>query len=226
MLIKKYLEKIIEISVIATMLLVPIIFYTLTNDVFEINKMFVLRFFTILSCSLALIKFIIEKKIMLLKSDFDFPVLGYLFVSILTTFITKNLLISIYGVYEDFEGILTVLNYTAIYYVVINFINKRTSINKILIAIIIASLIISIYGLAQNFGWDFVRWNPETYSPDRFFSTLGNPNFLAAYLVEAIPILFILFFITHRTPQILVTPFILFGFFVISILIYLKFGFF
>jgi len=225
MSIKKYVEKIIEISVITTMLLVPTIFYTLTNDVFEINKMFVFRFFTILSCFMGLIIFIIEKKIVILKSDFDFPVLGYLFVSVLTTFITKNLLTSIYGVYEDFEGILTILNYIAIYYVVVNFITKRNSINKILIAIIIASFIISIYGLAQNFGWDFVKWNPETYSPDRFFSTLGNPNFLAAYLVEAIPILFILFFITHRTPQILVTPFILLGFFVISILIYFKFSF-
>ncbi len=225
MLLKKFIEKYIEISVVTVVLLTPIIFYTMTNDVFEINKMFILRFFTVFSVSLAFIKFTLEKRILLIKTNFDFPIVGYLIMSIITTFITKNFLTSVYGVYEDFEGILTVLNYFCFYYLVVNFVNKINNIYKILMAIVIASLIVSLYGLAQNLGWDFVKWNPETYSPERFFSTLGNPNFLAAYLVETIPVLFILFFIIHKTPEKIITPLIVTGFFIIAILIYLKVNF-
>ncbi len=222
MFYKRFIEKYIEISIIVIVLLTPIIFYTMTNDVFEINKMFILRFFTIFSLSLALIKFTLEKKVTLVKTNFDFPIVGYLIMSVITTFITKNFFTSVYGVYEDFEGILTLLNYFCFYYLVVNFLNKINNIYKIFMAIVIASLIISLYGLAQNLGWDFVKWNPETYSPERFFSTLGNPNFLAAYLVESIPILFILFFIVHNTYEKIVIPLILAGLFIISILIYLK----
>jgi putative inorganic carbon (HCO3(-)) transporter len=104
----------------------------------------------------------------------------------------------VFGVYDDFEGILTLLFYFFLYFVTVNFARKTETIYKLMTAMLISTLLISGYGLAQNFGFDFVMWNPETYSPDRFFSTLGNPNFLAAYLVETIPVLFIMFFITHK----------------------------
>ncbi len=194
--VKKYTDKVAELLILAMTFLIPVIFFTGTNDVFEINKIFVMRFLTFFVIGLWLVSVIFEKKIKLIKTNFDFPLLGYLGVSVLTTIFTFNIYVSIFGVYEDFEGILTILNYIALFYIIINFAESVTSVKKIIMIIVIAAVVISVYGLAQNFGWDFIAWNPETYSPDRFFSTLGNPNFLAAYLVEALPLIFILFFIT------------------------------
>ena len=196
--IKKYIDKAAELSILAIVLVLPVIFYTRANDVFEINKMFSLRFFTVLIAALWLIRAAAEKKAELIKTAFDFPLLGFLGVSIVTTFITANFLVSVYGVYEDYEGILTILNYFALFYIIVNFARRFDTVYKILLVIAAATFITAGYGLAQNLGWDFVRWNPETYSPDRFFATLGNPNFLAAYLVEAIPILFVLFLVAGR----------------------------
>jgi len=176
-------------------IVIPVIFFTRTNDVFEINKMFTFRFFTILIVAMWALSVIRDKKILLLKTDFDFPLLGFLAVCLVTTVVTKNIYVSVFGVYEDFEGIFTMINYFFLYYIIANYASRQGMIYKILATIIIATFIISLYGLLQNSGWDFVRWNPDTYSPDRFFSTLGNPNFLAAYLVESIPVLFILFFV-------------------------------
>ncbi|HPD18250.1 MAG TPA: O-antigen ligase family protein [Candidatus Goldiibacteriota bacterium] len=199
-MLKKYFEKSIELSLMAIVFIVPVIFFTRTNDVFEINKMFVFRFFTFYSIGLWLLIFLIEKKIIVRKTVLDFPVIGFLLASILATIITKNRTVSIYGVYEDFEGIITIINYVLFFYLATNFIKTKKDVFKYVYVILGATFIISLYGLAQNLGWDFVKWNPETYSPERFFSTLGNPNFLAAYLVETIPIIFILFFITDKTP--------------------------
>jgi putative inorganic carbon (HCO3(-)) transporter len=162
--------------------------------------MFVFRFFTFYSVGLWLLIFLTEKKIIIRKTALDFPVIGFLLASILATIITKNRTVSIFGVYEDFEGIITIINYVLFFYLATNFIKTKEDVFKYVYVILGATFIISLYGMAQNLGWDFVRWNPETYSPERFFSTLGNPNFLAAYLVETIPIIFILFFITDKTP--------------------------
>jgi len=194
-------DKAIELSILAMVIIVPLIFFTRANDVFETNKMFVMRFFTVFAAGLFLISTIKEKRLLLVKTDFDFPLAGYLAVSFLTVIFTKNLMISIFGVYEDYEGIITAINYFFLFYIVVNISQKRIFIGKIVFSILAATAIICSYGLAQNLGWDFVKWNPETYSPERFFSTLGNPNFLAAYLVSAIPVIFMLFFITKKNAN-------------------------
>ncbi|MCX7699106.1 MAG: tetratricopeptide repeat protein [Candidatus Goldbacteria bacterium] len=198
---KKYFEKSIELSLMTIVFIVPVIFFTRTNDVFEINKMVTFRFFTFYSTALWLMIFLMDKKIIIRKTALDFPVIGFFLASLLTTIITKNRTVSIYGVYEDFEGIITIINYILFFYLSLNFIKTRRDVFKYIYTILGATFIISLYGLAQNLGWDFVKWNPETYSPERFFSTLGNPNFLAAYLVESIPVIFILFFITHKISK-------------------------
>lgn len=199
--LRRYLDKTVELSILAMTVIIPVLFYTRTNDVFEINKMFVMRFFTILGVAMWMISAVREKRPVLFRTDLDFPLIGMLAITLVNTFATNNITVSVFGVYEDYEGIITALNYFFFYYLLVNYLGLKRLINKITVLIVITAGIISAYGLAQNFGWDFVRWNPETYSPDRFFSTLGNPNFLAAYLVEAIPVIIILFFITHETKK-------------------------
>jgi len=210
--IKRYINKFIEISVLTMTILIPVIFYTHTNDVFEINKMFIFRFFTILICAMwAYTAVVLDKKISFVRSDFEVPMVWYFVTCVLSTVFTINFLVSIYGVYEDYEGILTIINYIMLYFIIINFINKAEMIKKVFVAMLIASGIISIYGIAQNYGWDFVMWNPDTYSPDRFFATLGNPNFLAAYLVCTIPPMFILFFSTQEKLKKMIILVVLFS---------------
>lgn len=198
---RRYLDKTAELSILAMTIIIPVLFYTRTNDVFEINKMFVFRFFTVLGVCVWIVTAIREKRAVLFRTDLDFPVIGLLAVTFINTFVTNNFIVSVFGVYEDYEGIITAINYFFFYYLLVNYMGRKNLVNKTVTMILISSGVISAYGLAQNFGWDFVKWNPDTYSPDRFFSTLGNPNFLAAYIVEAIPVLVILFFITHESRK-------------------------
>ncbi len=194
-------DKASELGIIYLVIGLPVIFFTRTADVFEMNKMFTLRFFTIAITALWVIRSILKRKMVLGKSDFDIAMVLFLGAALINTLFTNNSAVSVFGVYEDYEGILTVLNYFILFYIIITYSNSREKIFKIAIAAAAASFIVSVYGFLQNFGIDFVRWNPETYNPGRFFSTLGNPNFLAAYLVEIIPVLFMLFFIARRIPK-------------------------
>ena len=87
---RKYLEKIIELAILAVTVLVPVIFYTRTNDVFEINKLLVLKIFLLIIAALWLIMMLMDRKITLARTDFDFPVLGFIAACVLTTIITRN----------------------------------------------------------------------------------------------------------------------------------------
>ncbi|HRU39403.1 MAG TPA: hypothetical protein P5511_05955, partial [Candidatus Goldiibacteriota bacterium] len=203
---KRRIDKAVELAILSMAFIIPVLFYTRTNDVFEINKMFVFRLFTVMAAFLWLVKALLDRKVSLARTDLDFPMIGYIVVTLINTFATKNFTVSVFGVYEDYEGILTALNYFLFYYVLVNSLRRKNMTGKLMAVIAAATGIISIYGILQNSGWDFIQWNPETYNPERFFSTLGNPNFLAAYLVEAVPLLFIMFFISSSKSVLVIKP--------------------
>ncbi len=124
MTFRKYMDKLIELSIIAILVMVPVIFYTRTNDVFEINKLFVMKMFVIIISAAWLFNMIRDRKILLVKSAFDFPVLGYVAACLVTAFVTKNYYLSIFGVYEDFEGIITMCFYAMLFFIAVNHVKK------------------------------------------------------------------------------------------------------
>ncbi|KKT35157.1 MAG: TPR Domain containing protein [Candidatus Gottesmanbacteria bacterium GW2011_GWB1_44_11c] len=59
-------------------------------------------------------------------------------------------------------------------------------INRLIPTILITGFIISLYGIAEHFGIDKHLWVQDV--ENRVFSTLGQPNWLAAYLIALCPI--------------------------------------
>ena len=53
-------------------------------------------------------------------------------------------------------------------------------------ALIVSASLASLYGICQFFGFDFLAW-PESPLLSRIFSTFGQPNFLAGFLILIIP---------------------------------------
>jgi tetratricopeptide (TPR) repeat protein len=62
--------------------------------------------------------------------------------------------------------------------------------NRLLLVIYLASLVASVYGIAQYFGQEWI-W-PQSLNPygSRPVSTFGNPNFLSSFLVLVLPVVF------------------------------------
>lgn len=64
---------------------------------------------------------------------------------------------------------------------------------------ILSTLLISGYGIAQHFGFDFFAYEEPfrlfgVHGPVRVFATLGHPNFLGSYLAIVLPIIVRTFF--------------------------------
>lgn len=189
----RVVDQLLDMLLVAALLGAPLVFYTKAYDVFEFNKITVLQVLCCLAAPLLLFKLLFVRPLKVTRSALDLPVLAWLLVACVATYSTVNRRLSLHGVFEDFEGLTTWFMYVFLFWWPLQHVRTERQIRLVLGSVALAGTLVGFYGLLQNFGIDFVPWNPDTYNPGRMFSTMGNPNFLAAYTVMSMPITFVLF---------------------------------
>lgn len=133
-----------------------------------------------------LIKIIINRKFILKRTPLDLPLLLFLLSQIISTIFSIDSHVSIWGYYSRFNGgLLSTISYILLYYAFVSNFPKE-KIKKILLVVLGSGFLVSIYGILEHFGIDKDIWVQDVQN--RVFSTLGQPNWLAAYLAVLIPI--------------------------------------
>lgn len=189
----RFCDRAVEIMLYLAFFLVPVFFIILTRDQFELPKLTVLRILTAGMLGAWLIRIIAARRFEFRRTPLDIPILAWLSYQIAITLHSVSISVSWLGEYENFRGLLTIGNYVALYYLAVNFIRTRVQIDRLLFVILLAGLTVTAYGIAQFIGIDFIAWNPASVAKGRYFSSLGNPNFLAAYLAMVMPLVVIFF---------------------------------
>jgi O-antigen ligase len=168
-----------------------------TSELFEFNKILFIYISTILITFFWLLKMIVNKKIILKKTPLDIPILIFFLSQLISTVISIDNHTSIFGYYGRFNGgLLSIICYIILYYgIVSNIVN----IERLLKTIIASSLVVIIWAIPGHFNHDLTCllftgqfnnscWDNTTlaFRPElRAFSTLGQPNWLGAYLAVA-----------------------------------------
>ncbi|MBU4347364.1 O-antigen ligase family protein [Patescibacteria group bacterium] len=207
----KILDLLIEAGWLAVIFFVPLYFavFFKTNDVFELNKIILFKIFVLLLLFFSLFKLIWNvanfPKILPfchsrasgnpgesrenLASWRKYLLIPFLFLLSLVaaTLLSKNIGLSYYGSYSRFQGLETHFYYLLFFILLLLNLESDKQIYRIIIAIALSSFFICVYGLLQIAGLDFFDWNEPVYITHRVTSTLGQPNFLASYLLLAIP---------------------------------------
>ena len=166
--------------------ILPLVVFPLTSEIFEFNKINIIYLATVIITCLWLTKLIILKKFTFRRTILDFPILIYLASQIIATITSIDRYTSIFGYYSRFNGgLLSQISYTLLYFAYVNNMNRKSSKN-ILILLISSLTLVSIYGILEHFGIDKNLWVQDVQN--RVFSTLGQPNWLAALIVAVIPI--------------------------------------
>ncbi len=93
--------------------------------------------------------------------------------------------IAFWGSYDRMQGLYTWLTYIAFFFVLAYRIRAWPQIERVISAIVFASVPVAIYGVMQHLGWDPVVWGADTHT--RVASTLGNAIFIGAYLLMCLP---------------------------------------
>lgn len=167
-------------------LLVPLALFPRSSEIFEFNKIIVTYLGVVLITFLWISKMIIKKKWLFKRTLLDIPLIIFLFSLLLSTIFSLDSRTSFLGFYSRFHGgFLSYLSYSLLYWAWVSNMDRRGT-KKAIFALMFSGLLVSLYGVLQHFGIDKEIWVQDVQR--RVFSTLGQPNWLAAWLVALIPI--------------------------------------
>ncbi len=91
--------------------------------------------------------------------------------------------ISFWGSYQRLQGTLTMLTYMVIFGMMLGHLRRPAQLHRLLYAVILTSVPISLYGIWQRLGQDPLPWGGNVV--DRVAANMGNPIFVSAYLIMA-----------------------------------------
>ncbi len=168
---------------------VPLLFLPFTNELFEFNKMQLTYTLTIIITSLWLFQAFLNRRLSINKSFLLIPLGLFLLSQTLSTIFSINPHTSIWGYYSRFHGgLASTITYLSLYLVFTShFADKKDKLTITVIpSILISGGLTATYAVLEHFGIDSKLWVQDVQS--RVFSTLGQPNWLSAYLCALLPL--------------------------------------
>jgi len=154
---------------------------------------------------------LIKRQFKIQRTPLDIPIILFLLSQVISTVFSLDRHISLWGYYSRFNGgLLSIITYIFLYYAFVsNFQENVKTVVKRLIAVALSSgVIVALWGLPSHFGYDptclifrgsldVACWTSDFQPMVRIFSTLGQPDWLSAYLSILFPIA-IAFFVKSK----------------------------
>ena len=206
----KVCNRIIEYSFYALFLLVPLVLSSATSELFEFNKMWLTFGLTIIIGASWFIKMVANKKLELQRTPLDLPILLFFLSQVLSTIFSWDIHVSLWGYYSRFNGgLLSITSYIFLYYAFVSNSPTIAKVQRLMTISLMSGLIVALWGLPSHFGYDptcllfrgnfdVSCWTADFQPRVRIFSTLGQPDWLSAYLAILLPISIAFLFKTKK----------------------------
>lgn len=175
----KWCERIIEKGLWVLLFIVPLAMGSYARTGFLLFKVLLTQGILLILLLVWIIKMILEKEIRLVRTPFDLPLL-FLFSFGLFS------LINAFQFDAGLQELFTLLTYILLFYLVVNNLKTSKQIERIFIPVFLAATLVSIEGILENWGWGALVTRGER--PPEIFSFLGNPNYIAQYLIAVLPL--------------------------------------
>ena len=160
----------------------------LTYDQFDIAKVFVMRAITLVAYA-ALGWRLLVKGGKWRRSPMDWAVVAFLGWVLLTTVLSIHWPTAVFGKYRRFEGLISFVNYAAVFFLAVQFVDRPSRIRSLARTIFAGAVVVAGYGAMQVVGIDPINWGANLpFEANRAFSTYGNPDLLGGYLVLVLPL--------------------------------------
>ncbi len=197
--------------------LVPLLLTPWNYELFEYNKMMAVYAITALVVTAWLVKMIKQGELRIAKTPLDIPILLFTASQLVSTLFSIDPHVSWFGYYSRFNGgMLSIISYVLLYYALVSnaaLFSKSTALRDItqidtksaknkqkqkqaaptittifvlLKAGLATAVLVAFYGVLERLGIDKHLWVQDVQN--RVFSTLGQPNWLAAYLTAFVPV--------------------------------------
>ncbi len=185
------LDRIIFYSYGLLFFLVPLFWTPANFELFEYNKMMLTYGLTIIITGTWILKSLQDKRLIFNRTPLDIPLVLFLIANIISTILSIDRHTSIWGYYSRSNGgLLSTISYLLLYWGFVSNITQ-TQVLKLLKVGLAAGVVTSLWAISEHFGVSpscvILRqeFNDGCWVQDvraRVFATLGQPNWLAAYL--------------------------------------------
>ena len=188
-----------EAAWIAAVILVPLFFDIYSSRIFEPDKITLLRTLALAILGAWMLKLIEEAGIHWQRIErgktwldtfrqvpFLLPVTGLVVVYLLSTIFSVTPSVSLWGSYQRLQGTYSTFSYVVVFAAMAVNLRRRAQVQRLISAVVLTSLPISLYGLLQRFGLDPIPWGGDVTA--RIAGNMGNSIFIAAYLIMAFPL--------------------------------------
>ena len=187
-----FCDKILEIGWLLAVIITPLFFNVYSSRVFEPDKLTTLRTIAVVMTAVWLVKYIEERAAgrQGIKLDWRTPlVLPTLFtvvVYLLSTILSVTPRVSFLGSYQRLQGTYTTLSYIVLFLIILQGLRTRAQLDRLITVLIVNGLPVALYGLIQHNRLDPLPWGGDV--TQRVASNMGNPIFVAAYLIMVFPL--------------------------------------
>jgi tetratricopeptide (TPR) repeat protein len=184
-----FCDKVLETGWLLALIITPLFFNVYSSRVFEPDKLTTLRTIALIMAAVWVVK-IIEERIsgqreveLTWRTPLVFPTLFTVVVYLLSTLLSVTARVSLLGSYQRLQGTYTTLAYIVLFLIILQGLRTRAQLDRLITVVILNSLPIALYGLIQRNRLDPLPWGGDV--TQRVASNMGNPIFVAAYLIMA-----------------------------------------
>jgi len=212
-----FCDKVIEAGWIIAAIVAPLFFDVYTAEVFEPDKITLVRSVALVMV-LAWIVRAVEQALggkpattsaeapsrslgdwvrgLQARNPLALPTLALVLVYLIATAFSVTPAFSLWGSYKRLQGTYSTFSYIVIFFLAASTIRSRAQLERVVTAVLLTSLPVSLYGLIQHFKMDPLPWAGDVVS--RVASNMGNPIFVAAYLIMPVPLAIMRFLERHE----------------------------
>lgn len=142
--------------------------------------------------------FIIKNQDYIKNNVFNYLIFSLFILFSISTYFAVDTFTALNGRIYRWEGFIALAAYLFFSFLTANLVKKITYFKIYAYLIWGSASILSVYGLMQYFGFDFIKRDPLRENWYRAFATFGNPNFAASFAVLVLPTFILLYLVLKK----------------------------
>ena len=158
----------IEVTIIALIILTPLVFYPYLVRIFNPPKELVFNILVIVGLMFWKLKMVNKEEVKITHTPLNLPVLAFMVICTLSLLWSNSPMVSLLELPLFLAG-------PILYFIVVNNIKDDDQINRLLTPLLIISSLLGIYGIFQYNGIDFSFWKANV-GRNQVFGLFGNVN--------------------------------------------------
>jgi O-antigen ligase len=163
--------------------LLPLAHWWSTYDQYVLPKLLLARVLLIGLVALFVARTLFTGTMTIRRSPLDLPLLAFLASGVLSSVFAVNLNVALFGIYSRYDGLLTLLTYTGLFWFSVQALNSPAEARALLRVLLASAYVVAALAIVQWVGDSLVQAGAA-----RAYGTLGQWNVLGGFLAMLWPV--------------------------------------